>query len=421
MIPDTSRQDRRIEPPKGWASRQRWLVVGGVALVAIVGWQLATRLAFDRSISQSRLTLGKAEQGSVSQDIAAEGKVVAANSPTLYAQSAGLVQLKVQAGDTVAQGQVLAEVQSPDLLSRLKQEQAQRDALRTEVGRAQLDARQQAAQLQAQLDNARIEASTAQNVLSRQRQALAAGAAARIAVEQAQEAHDKAQVSLRQAETGLKLKQEAGQFEVHSKELALQRQESVVAELQRQAGELLVRAPMAGQIGQLLVEDHAQVAANAKLMTLIDLRALEAQIQVPESLAKELATGTGAELQVDGKTVKGTVRIISPEVVGGEVATRIAFQGTQPEGLRQNQRVSARIQLSQKAGVLRLPRGSYLDQGSQPQVYVLKDQVAERRQIRIGLKGLSHVEVLGGLQAGDVVVLQGAEAFHDQPAGRVAP
>src|SRR5581483_6830716 len=55
---------------------------------------------------------------------AAEARVVAAVSPTLYAPNPGTVSLKVHAGDQVQSGQVLASLDSPDLSSRLAQEQA---------------------------------------------------------------------------------------------------------------------------------------------------------------------------------------------------------------------------------------------------------------------------------------------------------
>ena len=58
------------------------------------------------------------------RDVVADGRVVAANSPTLYAIAAGTVDFHVRPGDKVMRGQSLATIASPELQSRLLQEQA---------------------------------------------------------------------------------------------------------------------------------------------------------------------------------------------------------------------------------------------------------------------------------------------------------
>ena len=75
----------------------------------------------------------------------------------LYAPSAGAVVLKVHAGDKVAKGQVLALVDSPELNAKLAQEQSNADALRADVLRTEVDARQQKSALQSVWDNANID------------------------------------------------------------------------------------------------------------------------------------------------------------------------------------------------------------------------------------------------------------------------
>ena len=67
------------------------------------------------SVDRSRVSIATVERGNFIRDISADGQVVAAVSPTLYANALGTVTLKVHAGDTVSKGQVLAVVDSPDL------------------------------------------------------------------------------------------------------------------------------------------------------------------------------------------------------------------------------------------------------------------------------------------------------------------
>ena len=285
MIRDTSAQDRPVT--RSGVSRRPWLL-GGLGLLTVLGaglaWPALQRtLGAASSVSLARLTLSDVKIGPLTRDVAGEGKVVAAVSPTLYAGNAGTVSVRVQAGDQVRKGQVLLQLQSPELMARLGQERSNADALRSELLRAEADARQQRAQAQSALETAQLARRTAQNDLARQEQAFKAGATASMQVDQARDALAKADIALKQARELLDLKDDATRFELQAKRQAHERQQLVVAELSRQEEELRVRSPVDGQVGQLFVTERMSVAKDAKLLTVVDLSALEVQMQVAEA------------------------------------------------------------------------------------------------------------------------------------------
>jgi HlyD family secretion protein len=423
MIRDTSAQDRPLQT-RPMLRRRSTLLWGGAAVVLAAAfawaWPAVSRgLSSDASVSQARLTVAEVTRGPLVRDVAGEGKVVAAVSPTLYAGSAGAVTLLVQAGDQVSRGQELARIASPELAARLAQERSNADALQSEALRAQADARQQRATAQGQLDTATIAHKTAQNELARQSQAFEAGATARSQVDQARDAVDRAQVALKQAQELLTLKDDAMRFELQAKRQAFERQQLVVKDVERQQDELTVRSPVDGQVGQLFVSDRMSVARDARLLSVIDLSQLEVQMQVAESFARELAPGMPGEIGGNGQQWPGKVSSVSPEVVNNEVAARLRFDGDLPAQLRQNQRLSVRVLLDRRDNVLGVARGSFVDEGGGRMAYVLRpDGVAEKRAIRLGAQSLARVEVLEGLQPGERVVVSGAEQFRG--ADRVA-
>lgn len=413
MFRDTSAQDRPIAA----ARRPRWIAPLLLALAAGAGllwaWPaLQQRLASGPSVSLARLQIAEVGWGPLTRDIAAEGKVVAAASPTLYASQPGIVRLAVRAGDAVEAGQVLLTIDSPELQAQLAQERANEQALQAEAGRAEAAARQQQAQAAASLENARIAQQAAQLELRRQSQAFEAGATAGVQVDLARDSLARAEVALRQARELAALQQEAGRHELAAKQQAWQRQRLLVAELARQQQQLAVRSPVKGQVGQLFVEERMQVGRDARLASVIDLSQLELQVQVAESQARELQLGMGGEISGGGgQRWQGRISAISPEVVNNEVAARLRFEGSTPEQLRQNQRLSVRILLEQRERVLGVARGSFVEQGGGRQAYRLRDGVAEKVALRLGAQSLSRVEVLEGAAAGDRLVVGGAEAF----------
>jgi HlyD family secretion protein len=150
------------------------------------------------------------------------------------------------------------------------------------------------------------------------------------------------------------------------------------------------------------------------------LDALEVQVQVPESEAHELASGMKAQLEGDGERWPGYVSGISPEVVNGSVVARLRFSGSQPQGLRQSQRMFARVFIAQLHDVLMVDRGNFADQQGGGYAYVVHGDTARRQPIRIGAISLQKVELLGGVAVGDRIVTSGAASFHDATSVRLS-
>jgi HlyD family secretion protein len=419
-IKDTSSQDRIIAPQVN--HKRRALLIGGavVALLVIAwlapsAWRLFTA---GRSVSAARLQIATVERGAFVRDIAAEGSVVAAVSPTLYASAPGAVVLKVHAGDAVQKDQVVAVIDSPELKNKLAQEQSNADAMNVDYKRAQIDSRKQRLELQKNLDNAGIDAKSAQTDLERNEKAFKNGAIAQMQVAHAQDALDKARIALKHAQEDMGLDNDSLTFNVQSKKLAWERQVLIVKDLQRQVDDLNVRSPVNGQIGQLFIAPSATVAKDAKLLSVVDLSALEVEVKVPESFARDLAIGMSAQISGNGNQWKGTVGAISPEVVNGEVAARVRFDGDEPAHLRQNQRLSVRILLDKRENTLTVARGSFVDESGGRYAYVVRDGIAVKTPVTLGPSSIDKVEVLQGLKAGDKVVISGTDNFNG--AARIA-
>lgn len=415
MIRDTSAQDRIVEVNSG-RHRKLMLIGGAVAAVAVLAFvapKVSTMFSADSSVSASRLSFGTVTRGTFVRDIAAEGKVVAAVSPTLYAPYGGAVVLQVHAGDVVKKGQVLAVVSSPELTNKLAQEKSNADAMQVEYLRAQVDATKKRNELQKNFDNSVIDQTAAERDLKRYQIAFDKGAVPVADVDKAKSALDKAAITQKHAKSDLAMDNDSLTFDVKAKKLAHDRQVLMVQDLERQVDDLNVKSPVDGQVGQLFIAERATVAKDAQLLSVIDLSALEVEMKVPESFARDLAIGMPGEISGNGKQWKGKVSAVSPEVVNGEVAARLRFDGTTPQQLRQSQRLSVRVLLDSRDNVLTVQRGSFVDESAGRYAYVVNDGMADRRDIRVGASSIDKVEVLDGLKEGDKIVISGADSFGD--------
>ena len=397
-IQDTRDQDIRIEPAqlKGVRNRKRALqIAAAIAVLAAAAWLTFAWLSGGRTVSKDRVRIATVTRGDLIRDIAAEGRITAANSPSLYAEAGGLVTLHVVAGDVVKAGQILAQIDSPELRSRLAQEHATLAGLDADVDRAALDAEL-------------IRSATLKSLHQ-----------ARVDVDKAQDDVSKTRIGVSHAVKDVRLQASSATMDARNRRALADRQRAVVGELQRQVAALTLRAPFDGQVGQILVSQRQNVQTNAELLSVVDLRNLEVEIKVPESQARNLAIGMPARLSAQSGDVGGTISAIAPEVVNGEVNVRVRFDpGAQPKDLRQNQRLNARVLLGTRRNVLKVERGPSMDVGT-TKAWVLRDGIATEIPVSVGLSGTDAVEIISGLVQGERVITSGADVFKSGETIRI--
>jgi HlyD family secretion protein len=419
MIRDTSSQDAVISSAPAQQNKRRALLVGAfIAVVAMGALLVSSWRASDKSVNAARLRIADVTRGTLIRDAAVNGRVVAAVSPTLYATAPSTVTLKVAAGDTVKRGQVLAVLESPDLSDALKREQSSYQQLEAEVARQQILARKQKLLAQRDADTAEIDRLSAQRTLERYQAVANEGIIAKIDFQKARDALNSAEIRARHAAKAAALEGDDVGLALKTKVNELDRQRLSMANAQRRVDELSVRAPVDGFIGTLSVQDRSVVAANSALMTLVDLSRLEVELEVPESYVADMGLGMTAEIDLGGVKATGKLSALSPEVVKNQVLARVRFDGAQPKGLRQSQRLSARLLIEEKPNVVLLPRGPFVESEGGRFAYVMQDGIAVRTPITMGATSISAVEILSGLKPGDKVVIAGTDNFES--AARVS-
>lgn len=417
MIRDTSQQDRIIAPPV--ASPRRWIARVGVAVCVLAVLALfvpgmARWFSASASVSSERLRIAEVRRDTLLRDVAAQARIVAARSPTLYAQAAGTVAFAVQAGQTVAQGDLLATVDSPELTSELKREQATLASLEADAEQQQIDNRRAQLTKARELETARVALRAAEREKQRADRAWALGAISEVDHLRAGDALENARNAFGQAEQDVALDRDALALALASRRKAAERQRLLAADLARKVEALSIKAPVSGMVGNLLVAERAQVAANAPLLTVVDLTELEVEVPVPEVYANDITPGLSAEIAISGARLAGEVRTISPEVVDGNVNVRVRFKDGTPPDLRQNQRAQARILIEERPGTLLVERGPFVDVGGGRFAWRVEGDRLVRVPIELGALAAAQVEIVSGLEPGQRIVISDTAEFADQ-------
>ena len=415
MIQDTSAMDQPIGSGRPLTRRllvPGILVVAALVVVALVAPSLSRWLGAERSIDLSKVRLATVVRGDLERDVAVQGRIVAAFHPTTSSPATGIVALKVRAGDVVEKEQVLAVVSSPELQSRLQQEQSSLLALESDLGRQKVQARQKILSDRQAVDLAGVELEAAKRAMRRAEEIRAAGLLNAVEYEKAQDDLARGELALTHARESAELERESLDLEIRNRELDVERQRLVVCDLERQVAELAVRAPVGGLVSRLDVQDHDSVTTGQPLVAVVDLSAFEVEVLVPEGYADEIGPGMPAVVTYSSQEYDARVKSISPEVEGSQVRGIVSFGTAPPEGLRQNQRVSTRLVLESKTDVLKVRRGPFLEHGGGHEAYVVDDGTALRRTIRAGATSVDEVEIVSGLEEGDQIIISDTARFE---------
>ena len=312
----------------------------------------------------------KAGRGEVAEVVDVAGELSAL--PGLDVKLGPLVAGRLQAvlvgeGDQVREGQVLARLDGTPL-------------------------RDQVAQAEAQLAQARAQELNAKQKLDRAGKALAAGVAA------AQEVEDD-RMTLAQADGAVKSAA------------------ALVSTAKNQLGRSELRAPFAGVVAHVFAAPGEALDANKPVVEVARTTTVELRAPLAPRLAALLKPGQPAQLHLDalpGRTFAARVLTVAPTVDAATGAALVRLRADNPDGaLRIGTFARAQVQVEVRTGVVRVPVPALLGDEGGAAVEVVEAGKAKKVPVKIGARDAQWAEIAQGLDEGALVIVQGNYALPD--------
>jgi HlyD family secretion protein len=181
----------------------------------------------------------------------------------------------------------------------------------------------------------------------------------------------------------------------------------------KQIDALNVRAGINGVLELVPVEVGQRFTAGTNVARVADPKRLKAQIRIAETQAKDVMIGQLAQVDTRNGVVEGKVSCVDPSVVNGTVTVDVLFDGALPAGARADLTVDGTIELQRLPDVIYVGRPAFGQELSTVGLFKLVDngQEAVRVQVKLGLSSVNTIEIQGGLQPGDQVVLSDMSAW----------
>jgi membrane fusion protein, multidrug efflux system len=208
------------------------------------------------------------------------------------------------------------------------------------------------------------------------------------------------------------------------------------ADARRKAAEarledLIVRAPFDGRLGSRSVSLGAYVSPGTRITTLDDLSRVRLDFSVPENVLDRLKVGQTVKAlsaAFGQRVFEGRVALIDPRVDPVTRAVRLTAEFPNPdEALRPGMFLAVALEVMVKNDAVVVPEEAIVGEGLRHLIYVVRDNMIERRVVRIGQRQESRVEIVEGLQPGETIVVRGVQRVRPgqtvdpKPISAVAP
>lgn len=187
--------------------------------------------------------------------------------------------------------------------------------------------------------------------------------------------------------------------------------EAKLALAQARLAKLEIRAPFSGIVGIRNISVGDYVKDGTDLVNLEDISSVKVDFRVPEKYADLVARGQAIEVVVDalpGKPFHAKVDAVDPQVDSSGRSALLRGRIDNPEGrLKPGMFARVRLILAERNDALVVPEEAIVPQGSKVMVWKVVDGKAVRTEVRTGLRRAAKVEILQGLEKGDMVVTAG--------------
>lgn len=387
------------------------------------------------------VNVAKAEARPVQRSVETVGSLVAWVETVVKTEQPGTVaRLRVDLGDSVTQGKVLAEYDTREFQLAVDQAEADLLSSRQSYARAQATVASSEAALrrvkdglsalQAEVARTQSQAEWSKSELDRNQELFRKELIAQRDVDSARNLYNTALAQLQVTQNVLGLHPEQvhiAEAQLDSDRAALRvaqaevtRREAMLGIMRKRLEDTTIRAPFNGQIAKRHLNAGEYVKENTPVFTLVALDPLKYTGTVPERFSPELSTGQRVELTVEaypGQTFAGQVTRVSPAV---EVQTRsLALEGrvgNADNRLRPGFFTKGVVLTRKDATVAFVPAEAVVYFVGISKVYVVTNGKAEERLVKAGARQGALVEISDGVKPGETVATSNlSQLFNGAP------
>jgi HlyD family secretion protein len=385
-----------------------------LAVAAAVGygfWQVAPH---GLQVSSADVRIATVQPGVFRDDIVVRATAEPLNSVILDSVESGRVEeVFAKDGQTVKKGDLLFRLSNPqrnlELLARqteIAQQISNLSNLRVAHEAGRTDHQRRLSDLEFAL--AQAEKQHARNV-----RLAGKGFISQVALEESEDKLAQQRRALEQERNRTDLEDNVRKSALSQMEGSIQGLNTGLKLVSATVDALAVRAPIGGMLADFHLQVGQTVKTNERIGRIDDPQRFKLTALVDEFYLNRVAVGRHGSVNQDGKNYEVTISAVYPQIKDGRFTVELNFAKDQPPVLSPGQGLDAQLTLGAPANALLLPNGAFANDTGGTWAFVVdkNGSKVEKRQVRLGRRSSSQVEVLSGLAAGERVIVSGYTSF----------
>ena len=400
--------DIRRDPPK--KTKRNVLIAGGVVAVVLLTVALSQLEARPPSVARAEVIIDSVTRGELIRNVRAPGTLVPENIRYVAAVVSGRVEDRpLRPGATVTKNTVILVLSNPDeqlLMLTAQQALAQAEqnlvTLRSNLESNQLAQQSNIAQIRTQLATAQRNKATFE-ALDSSRKGLASENELKTARELVTELSERVKIE----EQRLKLADVAMTEQITGAQATVASSKAVLQLRRERIAGLNVIAGIDGQLQSMTLELGQWVNSGTELARVAQPGRFKAVLRVPESQAKDVVVGQKVDVDLHPAIVKGRVMRVDPTSLNATVEVEVALEGEMPQGARSDLSVDGTIEIDRIPNTLKVQRPGNSQPDQTVGLFKLEPdgKTAVRTNVKFGKASVNMIEVLGGLNVGDKILI----------------
>ncbi|GAB3641503.1 efflux RND transporter periplasmic adaptor subunit [Spirosoma arcticum] len=408
----------RALPKRFWTNQRLALSGGSVLLTGLLAY---TIFFADRrsklNVEKDKITVSNVSTGPFEDFIAVTGVVQPLKTIRLDAIAGGYVTQKlVEGGTTVKQGDVLLRLENQNLRLNFLQSETEANRLVNDLQNTRQRLRVERYSLRKTLSDLDFQINQTKDVFDRQSRLFKDKVISEQDYMKAKLDYERlVEQRIIEAESQ-KYQEQNSKTQIQMLEGTLARTQKNVSLWQQTLNNLVVKAPVSGQLSSIDVEVGSNINQGQNIGQIDDLNGFKMRVGVDEHYISRVFPGLKGSFEFNGKTHELEIKRVYPEVRSGRFEVDMTFPAKTPDGIKRGQSSPIQLELGKAAKATLLPVGGFFSDTGGNWVYVVDKSSGKRavkRSITLGRKNPEFYEVLEGLQPGEQVITSSYENFGD--------
>jgi len=405
----------RVIAKKKWTTKRILTIAGITALVLLIGSSYYFTSGKSKlNVDTERITISEVKNGPFQEFIPVNGVVMPITTIYLDANEGGRVDQKyVEDGTIMKKGDPIMKLANTDLeLSLVNQETSVFNLLtQMQISRnaAQQNTISKLNQM-ADVDNAFKESERLYLLNKHLYEQKAIGLQE---FKQSSIAYDYQVKRKKLTQQILKQDSVSTKQEVDQAKQSFGRTQNALAVMRQKVGDLIVRAPVDGQLTSLDAEIGQNKHQGERLGQIDVLSGFKVRVDVDEHYISRIFTGLTGDFDFSDKTYKLKIKKVFTQVTNGRFQVDMEFVGKVPEGIRRGQTLQIRLALGDETKALLLAKGGFYQQTGGNWIFKVSEdgKTAYKVDVQLGRQNPDYYEILQGLKPGDKVVTSSYENY----------